>query len=172
MGRDELTSDPRVVSVALPWATEASSVVAGLGSDPVDGLTVADASARLASIGPNELHERAATPPWRLFLEQFTNAMILVLLGAAAITAALGDLKDTLVILAIVALNGIIGFAQEYRAEQAMDALRRMTSPVARVIREGTTATVPARTSRPLRGTSMRLAVLTGPKADQPRGVQ
>ena len=83
-------------------------------------------------------------PAWRLLAEQFTNAMILVLLGAAAITAAIGDLKDTAIILVIVVLNGIIGFVQEYRAEQAMDALKRMTSPSARVVRGGVTIVVPA----------------------------
>ena len=61
--------------------------------------------------------------------------MIVVLLVAAGITAALGDLKDTVVILTIVVLNGIVGFAQEYRAEQALDALKRMASPMARVVR-------------------------------------
>ena len=84
---------------------------------------------RLTTHGPNELEKRAASPPGACWLEQFTSAMILVLLGAAAITAVIGDLKDTIVILVIVALNGVVGFIQEYRAEQAMDALKRMTSP-------------------------------------------
>ncbi len=70
--------------------------------------------------------------------------MIIVLLVAAVITALLGDLKDTAVILAIVVLNGVVGFVQEYRAEQAIDALKAMSSPTARVVRDGETLLVPA----------------------------
>ena len=70
--------------------------------------------------------------------------MIVVLLVAAVITALIGETKDTLVILAIVVFNGIVGFVQEYRAEQAMDALKRMSSPDARVVRDGQVRLVPA----------------------------
>ena len=130
--------------VCDPWAADAREVAAALGSDAVLGLNDAEARDRLLTYGPNELEEHVSASPWRLLAEQFTNAMILVLLGAAAITAAIGDLKDTAIILVIVALNGIIGFVQEYRAEQAMDALKRMTSPSTRVVRSGMTAVVPA----------------------------
>ncbi|MCU0478603.1 MAG: cation-translocating P-type ATPase [Chloroflexi bacterium] len=131
---------------ALPgaWTREGSEVAAALGTDPVDGLTADEAAARLLRYGRNELIERGRKPPWRLLLEQFTNAMIIVLLAAAVVTALLGDLKDTVVILAIVVLNGIVGFVQEYRAEQALDALKRMASPTARVVRGGETLLVPA----------------------------
>ena len=127
-----------------PWAIEGTQVAAALGTDAVRGLTAGEAAARLQTSGRNELVERATRPAWVLFLEQFTSAMIAVLLAAAAITAVLGDLKDTLVILAIVALNGIVGFVQEYRAEQALAALRRMASPTAKVVRDGETILVPA----------------------------
>ncbi len=131
---------------ALPgaWTREGIEVAAALGTDPVHGLTADEAAARLLSYGRNELVERGRKPPWRLLLEQFTNAMIIVLLAAAVVTALLGDLKDTVVILAIVILNGIVGFVQEYRAEQALDALKRMASPTARVVRGGETLLVPA----------------------------
>ena len=127
-----------------PWGVDAPEVIAALGSDADRGLDPDDARHRLIVHGPNELVERAATSAWRLLAEQFTNAMILVLLGAAAITAAIGELKDTAIILVIVALNGIIGFVQEYRAERAMEALKRMTSPSARTVRAGVTSVVPA----------------------------
>lgn len=130
--------------VIRPWALEAAAVVEALGTDPQAGLTGAEATERLARIGPNELVERGHKPAWWLLAEQFTNTMIIVLVIAAVITAVIGDLKDTLVILAIVALNGVIGFIQEYRAEQAMAALRQMTSPSARVIRDGIVRVVPA----------------------------
>ncbi|MEX2182969.1 MAG: cation-translocating P-type ATPase [Chloroflexota bacterium] len=126
------------------WRQDAADVATALGTDVENGLTAAEASTRLGSYGPNELRAKAVRPVWRLFLEQFTNAMILVLIGAAAITAAIGDLKDTVIILAIVILNGVVGFVQEYRAERAMDALKRMTSPSARVVRDGVTAMVAA----------------------------
>ncbi len=127
-----------------PWTIEGARVATSLGTDPVNGLTLMEARALLDRHGPNELRGRATKPVWRLLLEQFTNAMILVLLGAAVVTALIGDLKDTAVILAIVVLNGVVGFVQEYRAEQAIDALRRMTSPNARVVRGGETAVIPA----------------------------
>ena len=81
---------------------------------------------------------------WRRLLDQFTSPMILVLLVAAGITLLLGDTKDTAVILAIVVFNGLVGFVQEHRAEQAMDALKRMSSPEARVVRGGVARLLPA----------------------------
>ena len=135
---------PAPDAAARPWAREIADVAAALGTDPARGLTADEAAARLARFGRNELLERGKRPLWRLVLEQFTNAMIVVLIVAAIITALLDDLKDTLVILAIVVLNGIVGFVQEYRAEQALAALKRMASPTARVVREGETVLVPA----------------------------
>ena len=129
---------------ARPWAVDAADVAAALVTDPERGLSAPEAAARLLRFGRNELVERGKKPPWRLLLEQFTNAMIIVLIVAAVITALLGDLKDTVIILAIVVLNGIVGFVQEYRAEQALDALKRMASPTARVVRDGETLLVPA----------------------------
>ncbi len=138
------TSGAIPIPTSGPWTVEASAVAAALGTDPAAGLTRDEAADRLSRFGSNTLLERAANPPWRLFVEQFTNAMILVLLVAAGITAVIGELKDTAVILAIVAVNGIVGFVQEYRAEQAIDALKRMSSPTARVIRDGQTVLIPA----------------------------
>ena len=129
---------------ARAWTRGAVDVATALGTDPVRGLTADEAAARLAQYGRNELVEKDKRPTWRLLLEQFTNAMIIVLLVAAVITALLGDLKDTAVILAIVVLNGVVGFVQEYRAEQAIDALKAMSSPTARVVRDGETLLVPA----------------------------
>ncbi len=126
------------------WTRDAVEVAAALGTDPARGLDPDEAAARLLRFGPNQLIEHGRKPPWRLLVEQFTNAMIVVLMAAAVVTALLGDLKDTVVILAIVVLNGIVGFVQEYRAEQALDALKRMASPTARVVRGGETLLVPA----------------------------
>ncbi|MGZ8438149.1 MAG: HAD-IC family P-type ATPase, partial [Candidatus Limnocylindrales bacterium] len=126
------------------WTMAGSAIVVALRSDAAHGLATADAQARLARFGRNELVERGRKPPWTLLLEQFTNAMIVVLIVAAIVTAFIGDLKDTVVILLIVVLNGAIGFVQEYRAEEAMSALKRMTSPTSRVVRDGAVTTIPA----------------------------
>ncbi len=130
--------------VERAWAEPAGAVAVALGVDPAAGLPPAEAARRLDLSGPNELVERARKPPWRLLAEQFGNTMIVVLLIAAAITAAVGDLKDTLVILAILVLNGLVGFAQEYRAERAMAALKAMAAPSVRVRRGGQVREVPA----------------------------
>jgi Ca2+-transporting ATPase len=127
-----------------PWTVDATAVATALGVDLATGLTTDEAVDRMTRSGPNELVERAKTPTWRLLVEQFTNAMILVLIAAAVVTALIGDLKDTVVILAIVVLNGVVGFVQEYRAEQAMAALKRLTSPSARILRDGSVASIQA----------------------------
>ena len=127
------------------WREGPDEVAAALGSSLRRGLSSDIASQRLERHGPNELVEKPQRPAWRLLADQFSSPMIVVLLGAAAITAVLGDLKDTAIILAIVAFNGIVGYVQEYRAEQAMDALKRMSSPESRVVRDGEVRLILAR---------------------------
>jgi Ca2+-transporting ATPase len=130
--------------IASAWAVETADIVSSVGVDPSVGLTAVEAARRLAEDGANELDTVASKPAWRLFLDQFANTMIIVLLVALVMTAVIGDLKDALVIAAVVVLNAIVGFVQEHRAERAMAALRRMTSPQARVRRDGTTVLVAA----------------------------
>ncbi len=97
-----------------------------------------DEAARRAELhGPNELVERARRSPWRLLLEQFSDFMILVLVGAAVLAGALGDLVDTLAILVIVLLNGLVGFVQAWRADRALAALKRLAAAHATVLRDG-----------------------------------
>ncbi len=127
-----------------PWRIPTADVATALATDPRSGLASGTAAERLSSYGPNELTEKQQRPTWMLLLDQFTSPMILVLIAAAVVTAVIGETKDTVVILAIVVFNGVIGFVQEYRAEQAMDALKKMSSPDARVVRDGDTRLVPA----------------------------
>ncbi len=101
------------------------------------GLSAAEAARRLAHFGPNALHEKRGRPPWRMFLDQFTDFMILILMAAAIISGVVGDLEDTVAIIVIVILNAVIGFVQEYRAERAMAALKRMAEAAASVLRDG-----------------------------------
>ena len=110
-----------------------------------DGLTAADAAQRLAEHGPNELQQARGPNPLRILAGQFSGAMIWLLLGACVLSAALGELLDAGAILVIVVLNAIIGFAQEYQAERAMSALREMSAPRARVVRDGRVVTIAAR---------------------------
>ena len=101
------------------------------------GLEAAEVQARLDRTGFNRLPEAARRPAWLRFMLQFHNILIYVLLGSAAITAMLQHLWDTVVILAVVIANAIIGYVQEGKAEKAMDAIRQMLAPHAVVIRAG-----------------------------------
>lgn len=101
------------------------------------GLSSADAAKRLAQFGANELKEKRARSPWRMLLDQFADFMIIVLIGAAVVSGIVGDVEDTVAIIVIVILNALIGFVQEYRAEQAMAALKRMAEAGAHVLRDG-----------------------------------
>ncbi|MBN1431009.1 MAG: cation-translocating P-type ATPase [Anaerolineae bacterium] len=108
-----------------------------LHSDLENGLTAAEAARRLAEHGPNELVERAGKGPWAILWEQFTGIMVVMLIISATISVILGETIDALVIMIIVVLNAVLGFIQEYRAEQAMTALKRMAVPHVRVRRDG-----------------------------------
>jgi Ca2+-transporting ATPase len=108
------------------------------------GLSTEEAAKRLKEYGPNELKEIKKKTPFMMFLDQFRDFMILVLIAAAIISGIIGELSDTIAIVVIVILNAVIGFIQEYRAEKAMAALKEMAAPTATVIRDGKTADIPA----------------------------
>jgi len=114
-------------------------------SDLQNGLSAAEAARRLAEHGPNELVERGHKSPWAILLEQFTGIMVVILMISAVVSIILGETIDALVIMIIVVLNAILGFTQEYRAEQAMAALKRMAVPHVRVRRDGHLQEVTAR---------------------------
>ena len=114
---------------------DSEAVAARLGSHVGKGLAMEAAAARLDETGPNELRESGRRHPLLMLASQFTDFMILVLLAAAVIAGFVGEPQDTVAIAVIVLLNGLIGFVQEYRAERAMAALKKMASPQARVIR-------------------------------------
>ena len=113
------------------------------GSGPA-GLDRAKVESQLSRFGPNELREKEKKPAWAIFLTQFKDFMILVLIAAAVISGVVGDLTDTVIILIIVFLNAILGFVQEYRAEKAMEALKRMATLQAKVVREGQVVSLPS----------------------------
>jgi Ca2+-transporting ATPase len=108
--------------------------VTGSSYDGLDTQTISNARSKY---GRNELDEVKPTPAYIQFLSQFKSFMIVVLIIAAIVSGIIGESTDTIIILIIVFLNATIGFIQEYRAEKAMSALKKMAAPVSRVIREG-----------------------------------
>ncbi len=118
-------------------------VIEELGSSR-QGLSPADAQKRFLVHGPNELTEKKKKTPFMMFLDQFKDFMILVLIAAALISGFIGEVSDTIAIIVIVVLNAVVGFIQEYRAEKAMAALKKMAAPSAAVMRNGMPETVSA----------------------------
>lgn len=108
------------------------------------GLSQAEAARRLAEYGRNEIQRERTRSPWAVLLEQFRSPMIALLLGACGVSALLGEHADAIAIGAIVVLNALIGFLQEFKAEQALLALRSMTAPRARVVRDGYAVQLPS----------------------------
>ena len=115
-----------------------------LDSDPHRGLSTETAAAGLTQFGPNRLRETGRRHPLAMLAAQFTDFMILVLIAAAVIAGVIGEPQDSIAIVVIVLLNGILGFVQEYRAERAMAALKQMAAPMASVIRDGKVHQIPA----------------------------
>lgn len=130
-----MQNDPTTAAAPAIWHDKsAQAVLAELAATP-SGLTQSEAQRRLAVHGPNCLPEPPRHSALMRLLLQFHNILIYVLLGCAGITAAMGHLADTLVILAVVIANAVIGFVQEGKAESAMDAIRHMLAPHAAVLR-------------------------------------
>ena len=131
--------------MAIPYChiLETDNIVKQLNSS-LDGLTNDEARKRLNEYGPNELMEKKKKTAIAMFLDQFKDFMILILIGAAVISGFIGELSDTIAIIVIIVINAIIGFIQEYRAEKAMDALKKMAAYTATVIRDGVHTSIAA----------------------------
>jgi len=127
------------------WHTlEPHEIEVALDTHLGQGLTAQQAERRLEQFGPNRLTENRRISPWKLLVEQFQDFMVLVLLGATAVSYFLGEVSDAITIVAIVILNAVLGFIQEYRAERSLEALKALAAPRARVMRDGETQEVPA----------------------------
>ena len=113
-----------------------NKVFALTGSSPA-GLSSQLVEQRIVEYGLNELLEKKKRPAWLLFLRQFNDFMIMLLIAAAIISGVIGDIGDTVVILVIVLLNAVIGFVQEYRAGKAMEELKKLSTPQVEVLRNG-----------------------------------
>ena len=124
----------------LPWL----DVAKVLDVHPVKGLSVKEVHRRLLEVGENVLAVKKGVHPVFLFLGQFKDFMVLVLLAATVVSGLLGEIADAITILAILIINAILGFVQEYRAERSMESLRSLTAPEARVLREGIEQRIPA----------------------------
>jgi len=121
----------------MHWHTSSVDTVLREMESALTGITSREALLRFAKQGPNELEEKKKKPAWYLFLHQFKDFMILVLMMAAIISGVVGDITDTIIILVIVIINAVVGFIQEFRAEKELDALKKMASLQAFVIRDG-----------------------------------
>lgn len=120
-------------------------VLSALGTDARDGLPEVEARARQARYGPNELAGEEGASALALFLRQFKNTLIVMLLAATVLSAAVGEIVEAAIILAIVLVSSVLGFVQEYRAERALEALKEMLAPTVTVVRAGVEAEIPAR---------------------------
>lgn len=127
------------------YELDGKAVLDHLMSSVEKGLSPDEAALRLGKYGPNELTRKEGRGVWVLLVTQFTGPLVLLLVAAGIASIVLGDLKDASAIFAIVILNGLLGFRQEYSAEKAMAALRKMAVPKVRVRRDGKESEIPAR---------------------------
>ena len=127
------------------YQVEADKVLGELETNAEQGLSRQVAANRLEQYGFNELVETGKKSPWRIIWEQLTSIMVVILIIAAVISLVLGEYLDVIVISAIILINAAIGFQQEYKAEEAMSALKKMAVPLVRVRREGHVSEISAR---------------------------
>ena len=125
------------------WQLESAKIISELHSSE-KGLPSAAAEKLFNEVGPNQLQEKKRKSAFSIFLNQFKDFMILVLLAAAIVAGIVGDLTDTIIIAVIILLNAIVGFFQENKAEEAMEALKRISALQAHVLRDGRSIVIPA----------------------------
>nr|WP_204618787.1 calcium-transporting P-type ATPase, PMR1-type [Desulforadius tongensis] len=123
---------------------DGQDVVNKLGSSAEKGLDEREAKGRLKHFGPNQLVAAPKSPPWVMFLNQFKDFMVLVLIAATVVSGFLHEWADAITIIIIVVVNAVLGFVQEFRAEKSMEALKQLAAPEAKVIRNGAERRVPA----------------------------
>ncbi|MGI5954671.1 cation-translocating P-type ATPase [Dysosmobacter sp.] len=109
------------------------------------GLTAEEAAERLRKYGPNELQAGKQKSVFRIFLEQFADFLVIILILAAAVSAVLGDVESTIVILAVITMNAILGTVQTVKATASLDSLKQMSAPTAKVVRDGRVLQIPGR---------------------------
>lgn len=136
------TAQPPETEIAPVWAIASDQVLERVNAQ-VSGLQAAEARSRLERIGPNRLPEKPPHSSWAVLVAQFKGFLSVLLLSTALVAWAIGDLKDALMIAAVTVFNGILGFVQEYRAENALGALTRLVAFRARVRRDGQVNEVP-----------------------------
>jgi Ca2+-transporting ATPase len=128
------------------WHTlDAAEALRTLETDAHAGLAAGEAVRRLETYGPNELRKEDRVSPWTIFLSQFKNILIVILLVATLLSAVVGELFDAALIFVIVVFCALLGFVQEYQAEKALEALKKMLSPTVRLIRDGREHEVPSK---------------------------
>lgn len=127
------------------WYTlAAADVTRALNSDAREGLSQSEAERRLAKIGANQLAANKRKPLFTVLLDQFKDFMVLILFVATLISYFLGEYLDAITIIAIIFINGVLGFIQEAKAERSLQALKDLASPMARVMRDGQLFLIPA----------------------------
>jgi Ca2+-transporting ATPase len=125
-------------SSSTPWHVQPSEIILDLfGVDPRSGLDLTEAAKRLSSFGANRIRETEKQSPFQILVNQFRDFTVWILIGAAAIAGFIGEFRDIVIILAIVFLNGTLGFVQEFWAEKAITALKSLSVPHSTVIRGG-----------------------------------
>ncbi|MHA1820787.1 MAG: cation-translocating P-type ATPase [Promethearchaeota archaeon] len=142
---DLSSNEPPQASKEPWWTMTIEEVAEKLATDPIKGLDSKEAEERLKKYGLNELRAEEKKPKWKVFLEQFQDTLIYILIIAAIVSALMGEMIDALVIAIIVILNAIIGYIQEGKADTAIEALKNYAAPEATLIREGKQIKIKAR---------------------------
>lgn len=128
------------------WHTrKIEQILQELGTDPANGLTRDETEKRLKKYGYNQLEEKKGVSSLFLFLRQFNDFVIWVLIAAAIVSGIVKELDDAVAIIAIVIINAIIGFVEEFRAEKSIEALKKLSATFSTVIRSGEISSIPSR---------------------------
>ena len=127
------------------YSLKKEEISSKLNTDLKSGLSSEEAKKRLDEVGYNELVGKKGETIWQMLLEQFKDFLVLILIGASLVSAVVGETTDAIVIILIVILNAILGVVQEARASKALEALKKMAAPEAKVIRDGKVVEIPAR---------------------------